>query len=308
MLRRLLLAMSRNATLRKLLVAFPPTKSVVSRFVPGETWEEAEPHLRRLVDRGLKVTIDILGEDTTEAADAEAMVGDYLGLLDQIAQGGLADAAEVSVKPSAIGLGLPDGAAIALAHATKIAEKAAAIGTTITIDMEGPSTTTATIELVEAIRRVVPSVGCVLQSSLKRTEFDCARLDGPEARTRLCKGAYDSPSDIAYTDPHEVDLSYVRCLKVLMRGEGLPLVATHDPDLIEIAQELASRTGRGLTDIEFQMLYGIRPFEQERLADMGYSVRVYFPYGPDWYGYFVRRLAERPANVVFFLRSFLGRH
>jgi proline dehydrogenase len=202
---------------------------------------------------------------------------------------------------------LPDGPVVALANARRIAEKATALGTTITLDMEGHTVTEATIQLVEALRESVPSVGCVLQSTLKRTEFDCARLDGPAARTRLCKGAYDAPAEIGYTDRHAVDLSFVRCLKVLMQGEGRPLVASHDPNLVEIAQELASRTGRGLGDMEFQMLYGIRTIEQERLADLGYTVRVYVPYGPDWYGYFVRRLAERPANVVFFLRSFLGR-
>jgi proline dehydrogenase len=307
MLRRLLLALAHNDTVRRLLTVFPPTRGVVQRFISGETWEEVEPKVHDLVSRGLKVTIDILGEDTTDAADAERMADDYVVLLDRLAEAGLAEAAEVSVKPSAIGLGLPDGPAVALAHAGRIAAKAAAIGTTITLDMEGPGTTEATVELVEALRQDHPTVGCVLQSGLKRTEQDCARLDGPAARTRLCKGAYDAPADIAYTDHHDVDLSYVRCLKTLMRGEGLPLVATHDPNLIEIAQELASRTGRGLKDLEFQMLYGIRTLEQQRLADMGYSVRVYVPYGPDWYGYFVRRLAERPANVVFFLRSFLGR-
>ncbi|MDR1449854.1 MAG: proline dehydrogenase family protein [Propionibacteriaceae bacterium] len=308
MLRRLLLALARNDRVRGLIMAFPATRNVVERFVAGTTWQEAEPKVRQLIESGLKVTVDILGEDTASPADAERLADDYLGLLDRLAAEGLAGAAEVSVKPSAIGLALPaDGPAVALAQARRIAAKAEAVGSTITLDMEGCQLTDATIELAEALRAEHPSVGCVLQAGLRRSQADCGRLDGPGSRIRLCKGAYDVPADLAYTARREVDLSYVRCLKALVRGEGLPLVATHDPVLIEIAQELASRAGRGLGDLEFQMLYGVRPEEQRRLASMGYSVRVYVPYGPDWYGYFMRRLAERPANVGFFLRSLVGR-
>jgi proline dehydrogenase len=307
MIRKFLLALSRNTKFRDLFVKLPVTRDVVKRFIVGETWEAALPQIKALADKGLLVTIDVLGEDTTEPAQAERMAHDYLELLDNLAAEQLTDVAEVSLKLTALGMGLPDGEAVALANAVMIAEKARELGTTVTVDMEDHTTTEKTIRIVEALRQKVPNAGCVLQSSLKRTEFDCARLDGPESRTRLCKGAYDSPADVAYQDRHDVDLSYVRCLKVLMRGEGRPLVATHDPNLIEIAQELASRTGRGLKDFEFQMLYGIRTLEQERLANLGHAVRVYVPFGPDWYGYFVRRLAERPQNMAFFLRSFLGR-
>jgi proline dehydrogenase len=306
MIRKFLLSLSHQLWFRDLLVKLPLTRDVVKRFIVGETWEDALPQIRALIDKGLCVTIDVLGEDTTDAAQAEATKAAYLDLLDNLQAEGLTAAAEVSIKLTALGMGLPDGEAIALANAREIAAKAQAVGTTITVDMEDHTTTEKTIRIVEGVREQAPTAGCVLQSALKRTEFDCARLDGPEARTRLCKGAYDSPAEVAYQDKHDVDLSYVRCLKVLMRGEGRPLVATHDPNLIEIAQELASRTGRGLKDFEFQMLFGIRSVEQERLANLGHTVRVYVPFGPDWYGYFVRRLAERPANMAFFLRSFLG--
>ncbi|MDR1513740.1 MAG: proline dehydrogenase family protein [Propionibacteriaceae bacterium] len=305
MIRKILLTMARSTRFRDLLVKWPVTSDVVKRFIIGTTWDEALPGIRELVDKGLNVTIDLLGEDVTDAAQAESTVQDYLRVLDAIAAEGMAEQAEMSIKLTALGMDLEDGEATALKNATRIAEKAHAVGTTLTVDMEDHTTTDQTIRVVEALRQSVPDIGCVLQASLKRTEFDCARLDGPQSRTRLCKGAYASPATVAYQDRHDVDLSFVRCLKVLMRGEGRPLVATHDPDLIEIAQELASRTGRGLKDFEFQMLYGIRPLEQERLANLGHTVRVYTPFGPDWYGYFVRRLAERPANLMFFLRSFL---
>jgi len=307
MIRQSLLALSHNLTVRDLLLKLPLTHDVVRRFVPGQTWEETRPHVRDLVAKGLAVTIDVLGEDTTDEAQAEQRVADYTALLDDLRAEGLTGAADISIKPSALGLTLADGEAIARRHAGAIVAKAQAVGVTVTVDMEGHDTTEETIRLVEALRAEAPDVGCVLQAGLKRTEMDCARLDGPHARTRLCKGAYKFPPAAAYLGSHEVDLSYVRCLKVLMRGEGTPLVATHDPALIEIAEELASRTGRGLKDFEFQMLYGIRPLEQERLANQGHRVRVYVPFGPDWYGYFVRRLAERPQNMTFFLRSFLGR-
>jgi proline dehydrogenase len=176
----------------------------------------------------------------------------------------------------------------------------------ITIDMEDDTTTEKTITIVESLRRQVPDAGCVLQSNLHRTLDDIARIDGPKSRVRLCKGAYTAPGDISYTHRHDIDINYVRCLKALMTGQGTPLVASHDPRIIEIAQELAARTGRKLNQYEFQMLYGIRSLEQVRLAELGHVVRIYVPFGTDWYGYFVRRLAERPANLRFFLRSFLG--
>ncbi|MDR1077769.1 MAG: proline dehydrogenase family protein [Propionibacteriaceae bacterium] len=307
MLRQILLALSRNLKFRDLLVALPATRAVVDRFVAGDDWAQALPRVKALVERGLYVTVDVLGEDTTDLAQAEHMVGEYIALLDNLAAEGLTDRVEVSIKPTALGLGLPDGAAVVLAHAQRIVRRAVEVGTTVTVDMEDHNVTETTVELVEALRADAPDVACVLQSSLKRTEQDCARLDAPQSRVRLCKGAYAAPAEVAFIDRRDVDINYVRCLRVLMRGEGRPLVATHDPDLIEIAQELAARTGRGLADFEFQMLYGIRGVEQERLADLGHTVRVYVPFGPDWYGYFVRRMAERPANLTFFLRSFLGR-
>jgi len=165
----------------------------------------------------------------------------------------------------------------------------------------------ATLRLVRGLRGEFPDLGCVIQSQLRRSAADCAALAAPGSRVRLCKGAYNAPQEVAFTSRAEVDRSYARCLRVLMRGDGYPMLATHDPRLIEIAAAQARLTGRGQEDFEYQMLYGIRPAEQRRLATGGARMRVYLPYGSDWYGYLVRRLAERPANVAFFARSLATR-
>jgi len=306
MYRAFFLTLSRSETFKKLLVTFPWTKKVVKHFIAGDVWGDACDAIESLINKGLKATVDYLGEDVLTLEQARATVDEYLAIFDHIQEEGWANDVEVSVKLTAIGLLLNDGEELAIANASLLAAKAQEIGTTITIDMEDLPTTAKILRVVRVLRQEYPSVGCVLQSNLKRTEADCRSIDGPGSRVRLCKGAYRVPAQAAYTDRHDVDLSYVRCLKILMEGEGIPLVATHDPVMIEIAQELAAHSNRGLKNFEFQMLYGIRTVEQERLADLGHIVRVYVPYGRDWYGYFVRRLAERPANLLFFLRGVIG--
>jgi proline dehydrogenase len=254
------------------------------------------------------VTVDHLGEDTTDRAQADGNVAAYRALLRRLGDEGFADRVEVSVKLSAFGQRLPrDGEKIALDSARQVCEAAAAVGTTVTVDMEDHTTTDATLTTVRDLRLDFPWVGAVLQSQLRRTEGDCRDLAGPGSRVRLCKGAYDEPESVAYRSAAEVDLSYVRCLKILMAGEGLPMVATHDPRLVAIARHLAQRYGRAVRDYELQMLYGVRPNAQTDLAARGLQVRVYLPYGTEWFGYFMRRLAERPANLVFFARSLLTR-
>jgi proline dehydrogenase len=175
------------------------------------------------------------------------------------------------------------------------------------MDMEDHSHVDATLRIVRALRAEFADLGCVIQSQLRRSAADCAALATPGSRVRLCKGAYDAPQDVAFTSRAEVDRSYVRCLRALMQGDGYPMLATHDPRLIEIAAAQAHLTGRGPGDFEYQMLYGIRPAEQRHLAAGGAKMRVYVPYGSDWYGYLVRRLAERPANLAFFARSLATR-
>ena len=228
----------------------------------------------------------------------------YHDLLTALADVGLSAGADLSVKLSAVGQNLPaDGEKIALENARTICVAAADAGATVTLDMEDHTTTDSTLGTLRDLRVDFPWVGAVLQAYLRRTEQDCRDLAGPGSRVRLCKGAYAEPSSVAYQEKADVDRSYARCLGVLMRGEGYPMVASHDPRLIEVAGRLAARHGRGRSDFEYQMLYGVRPGEQRRIAADGDAIRVYVPYGEEWYGYFMRRLAERPANLTFFLRS-----
>jgi proline dehydrogenase len=301
-----MLQLSNSDLVRTTVVKAPVSRSVVARYVPGETVPEAVDAVAQLRTTNRLATVDYLGEDVTDRAHADSTRDTYIRLLEALAEADLAayGAAEVSVKLSAVGQAIPgDGDAIALDHARAICEVAARVGTTVTLDMEDHTTTDRTLETLRALREDFPWVGAVLQSYLMRTEGDCRDLATAGSRVRLCKGAYKEPASVAYQDGDDVDLSYVRCLKVLMAGDGYPMVASHDPRLIDIAQALAGHHGRTPDTYEFQMLLGIRPTEQTRIADRGHQMRVYVPFGEDWYGYLVRRMAERPANLQFFLRS-----
>jgi proline dehydrogenase len=307
-MRSLILAASRNSRVEHLVETAPLTRNVVHRFVPGPAEDDAIAATRTLVADGLTVSLDHLGEDTADPEQAAAAAKAYLSVLDRLAADGLTPEAEVSVKLSAVGQALPgDGERIALEHAHLICAAAERAGTTVTLDMEDHTTTDSTLRILAEVRKDFPSTGAVLQAHLKRTEGDCRDLATAGSRVRLCKGAYEEPASVAHRDRAEVDKSYVRCLSVLMAGPGRPMVATHDPRLIAIAQDRAAANDRTLDSYEFQMLFGIRPQEQLRLAAAGHPVRVYTPYGVDWYGYFMRRLAERPANVAFFLRALATR-
>ncbi len=309
MYRKFFRTLSHAPVCHNFFTACPLVKSAARRFVPGQSWEEAREALARLIDQSMVVSVAYLGGVSADQAQADSLANRYIDLIDHVEEAGWAASAEVSVNPASVGMTLPDGERIAAGHIRRIAEQAKQAGLPVTIDQGGYTTTAKTLRLVKAVRDSYPDVGCVLQASLKRTETDCADLAAVKSRVRLCKGADDSPVAVAYTDRHEIDLSYVRCLKALMEGKGRPLVATHDPVMIEIAQELADHTNRRLTDYEFQMLYGIRPSEQRRLADLGHVVRVYVPFGPQWYDYFIRRLTEYPANALLLARAlFPARH
>ncbi|MBB5152835.1 proline dehydrogenase family protein [Saccharopolyspora phatthalungensis] len=309
MLRSTLLAAARSQGVRRLVEANPLTKPVVARFVAGTTPEDAVRATRTLRDRNMYVTLDHLGEDTLDAQQAADTVRAYQEMLQVLSTEGLADRAEVSVKLSAVGQFLAtDGEKIALDNARLICEAAAAAGTTVTLDMEDHTTTDSTLGILRDLRVDFPWVGAVLQAYLHRTEQDCRDLATEGSRVRLCKGAYSEPASVAYQDKAEVDRSYVRCLKILMEGAGYPMVASHDPRMVAIAADLATRAGRSADSYEFQMLYGIRAEEQKRIAAAGNKLRVYVAYGDEWYGYFMRRLAERPANLVFFLRSLISQN
>ncbi|MCF2528446.1 proline dehydrogenase family protein [Yinghuangia soli] len=303
MLRQALLSVSRSDKVKNLVETAPVTRTLVHRFVAGERAFDAVRAAEHLGTQGLYASIDHLGEDTRDPGQARATRDAYVELLRRLDDAGLAGRAEVSVKLSAIGRHLPDGADVALDHARAICEAAKTAGTTVTLDMEDHTTTDATLAVLHLLRADYPWVGAVLQAYLRRTEADCRDLAAPGSRVRLCKGAYDEPASVAFTDRADVDRNYVRCLKILMAGPGYPMAATHDPRLIELTGMLAARNRREPGTYEYQMLYGVRPAEQTRLAAQGERVRVYVPYGDQWYGYLMRRLAERPANMTFFLRS-----
>jgi proline dehydrogenase len=313
LLREPLLLLSRSGTVKKLVSTLPVSAGIVRGYVPGETTETAVQATARLVDDGLAVTLDFLGEDTLDVEQAEATVTAYVALLRQLSAAGLQRQAEVSVKLSAIGQALPDSAGfegghkIALENARSICRAARNAGTTVTLDAEDHTTTDSTLAILHDLRKDFPETGAVLQAYLHRTEADCRALAHEGSRVRLCKGAYNEPDEVAFQGRVEVDKSYVRCLKVLLGGQGYPMIATHDPRMVEIASSLASRYGRAQGTYEFQMLYGIRPEEQKRLAASGETMRVYLPYGGEWYGYLMRRLAERPQNLSFFLKSLISK-
>jgi proline dehydrogenase len=307
LLRQPLLRLARSSQVKHLVTRMPVSSGIVARYVPGERTPDAVEATRDLASDGRLATLDFLGEDTLDEAQAEATVDAYVDLLDALSREGLARNAEVSVKLSAIGQALPEiGPKLSLENARRVCGSARNVGTTVTLDMEDHTTTDETLETLRELRKDFPETGAVLQAYLHRTEDDCRALAYEGSRVRLCKGAYSEPDTVAFQDRHEVDRAYVRCLKVLMAGHGYPMVATHDPRMIRIAGAFATRFDRAPGTYEYQMLFGIRTDEQKRLAGAGERMRVYVPYGQEWYGYLMRRLAERPSNLTFFLRSLLS--
>ena len=302
-LSKALLAASRRPGLRRMVTGNPATRRVVQRFVAGETLDDALAAVRALAADGIGVTLDHLGEDITTREEAEHSRDAYLAALDGLAALGLGSTAEVSVKLSAFGQALTDGHDLALELVRPVVERATAIGTTVTLDMEDHRTIDSTLAALAELRKEHPGTGAVLQAMLFRTEDDAKALAVTGSRVRLVKGAYNEPPTVAHQKKNDVDAAYARCLEILMAGPGYPMVGSHDPALIALAHELAAQNSRTPDSWEVQMLYGIRPEEQHRLAAAGTQVRAYVPYGVDWYGYFMRRLAERPANLRFFLRS-----
>jgi proline dehydrogenase len=305
MLRSVILAAARSNRVERLVETAPVSRSIVRRFIAGEDAGEALQRTRELAGTGLAVTIDHLGEDTTNPAQAEATRNAYVALLEALHTAELTPAAEVSLKLSALGQLLDEK--VAYEHARAICAKASESGTTVTLDAEDHTTTDSTLEVLARLRGEFPTTGAVVQAYLRRTEADCRELAVAGSRVRLCKGAYKEPESVAYQGRLDVDKSYVRCLNVLMSGGGYPMIATHDPRLIAIGEDRAKWFDRSPDEFEFQMLYGVRPEEQLRLARLGYTVRVYLPYGTQWYAYMMRRLAERPANVGFLARALRSR-
>lgn len=303
-----IMAASRANWLRRTAERMPVTRKVVHRFVPGESVEDAMSAVTELRGSSRLVTIDYLGEDVHDIDTAEATVQAYLMLLDALGRraelSGAVAPLEVSLKLSALGQALDrDGEKIALENAHTICTRARDVGAWVTVDAEDHTTTDSTLSIVRELRADFDWLGTVLQAYLRRSYGDCQEFAATGARIRLCKGAYDEPASVAYRDRDDITANYLRCLRVLMVGSGYPMVASHDPAIIGAVPGLAREAHRGVDAYEYQMLYGIRDDEQRRLAEAGNHVRVYVPFGEQWYGYFVRRLAERPANLGFFLRA-----
>jgi proline dehydrogenase len=277
---------------------------MVSRFVAGETLPPALAALERLREAGFRTTVDALGEAVTTRAAAEAAADEYLETLHALAERGLDR--NVSVKLSQMGLAIdPD---LCRANLTRILERAAATGTFVRIDMEDHSTTDATLAIWRELRPINSGrgdSGVVIQSALRRSPADVEALIGEAARVRLCKGAYVEPPSVAYPDKPDVDAAYVALMERLLIDGTSPALATHDERIIARAVAFTRERGIAPDRFEFQMLYGVRRDLQDRLVKAGFGVRVYVPFGTQWYPYFMRRLAERPANVAFLLRNIL---
>jgi proline dehydrogenase len=305
-LRHVLLWASRRRQIKRAVTSAPVTRDVVRRFVAGETIEDALAVTRALTTEGLDVSLDHLGEDTRDTVTARAAVDAYCSLAGRLADQGLAGRAEMSVKLSAVGQALDES--LALDNARVICAAAQAAGSSVTIDMEDHTTTDSTLRVVGLLRQDFPSTGVVLQASLHRTEGDCRVLGVPGSRVRLCKGAYQEPSSLAWQRPDDVRAAYLRSLSTLIAGGALPMAATHDPKLIDATGRLVRDIGGPGFMHEYQMLFGIRPDEQRRLVAAGATVRVYVPFGVQWYGYLMRRMAERPANTALFLRALMSRN
>jgi proline dehydrogenase len=304
-LRSGLLVLSHRRRLGRLATHLPFTRPMVARFVAGETLEAALPALDGLRAGGLGTTVDILGESVATAEAARAAAEAYLAALPALAGRGLD--ANVSLKLSQMGLGLDEG--LCRENVGRILAAAAALEAFVRIDMEDHTTTDAALRLWSEMRPAMGGrgdVGVVLQSALRRTADDVERLIEAGARVRLCKGAYKEPAAVAYQERAEVDAAYVRLMERLMLAARLPAIATHDPAIIRRAVAFARANGIGPERFEFQMLYGIRRDLQTALARDGWRVRVYVPFGREWWPYFMRRLAERPANVLFLLRSLVS--
>jgi proline dehydrogenase len=302
-LRHTLLWTSRRPQIKTLITASAATRSLVHRFVAGDTVEQAVAVARALTSQGLHVTLDHLGEDTRDAAAASAAVTVYESLLRRLGDEGLAAHAEMSIKLSALGQALDQG--MALENARRICATARAQNSCVTVDMEDHTTTDSTLQTVAALRKDFASTGAVIQASLHRSIADCQGLAVPGSRVRLCKGAYQEPATVAWQRTEEVRTAYLRCMRTLISGGAYLMAATHDPQLISAAGKLLAALAPDAAH-EYQMLYGVRTDEQQRLARGGATVRVYVPFGTQWYSYLMRRMAERPANLALVLRALVS--
>src|SRR5467141_342541 len=301
--RSVLIYLSRHEGLKEFAAHFRLFKKLTTRFIAGETIDEAVVAIRDLNAHGCTASFDHLNESVTSPVETEAEVREYLEVLARIDETGIDS--NVSIKLTQFGLEIDPE--LAYRNARRIVEDAARRGNFVRVDMEGSNVTQASIDVLKRLRAEfgLNDVGIVIQSYLYRTMDDARDLLKIPARVRLCKGAYNEPPEVAYPDKKDVDANYVRVMQFLLSSGVYHGIATHDPKMIEATIDFSERQGIGKEAFEFQMLYGIRRDLQDQLARDGYRMRVYVPYGKHWYPYFMRRLAERPANIWFVLKNML---
>ena len=298
-MRSMLISLSHRRSLARLAVRSPLTRPVVARFVAGQTLAEALPAIAALKRAGLRTTVDVLGESVTEPEQALAAADRYVETIAALSEGGLD--INVSLKLSQMGLAI--GRDFCLANVVRVSDALRGVDGFLRIDMEDHTCTDVTLDIWRAAHEANPKVGVVIQSALRRSSADVDMIIAAGGTVRLCKGAYAEPSSVAYKTKAAVDANYARLMERLLVSGSYAALATHDPRLIAKAIEIAEREGIAPDRFEFQMLYGIRRDLQRTLLDRGFTVRIYVPYGGEWYPYFMRRLAERPANVGFMLRA-----
>lgn len=295
-----LLYLSKQESLKNILTNVSLFKKITDRFVAGETIEEAALVVKELNKLNISASFDHLGEAIKSEAEAEAEVVEYGKILSKIDKDGLNS--NVSLKPTQLGLAInPE---LGLRNIKRVVEKARAYGNFVRIDMEDTPYTTATIDMFKKLRQEYDNVGIVIQAYLYRSHDDIQDLLRCNARIRLCKGAYDEPASVAFPKKTDTDKNYVDLMKVLVQSGIYHGIATHDPQMIKATRDFTKEKNIPKSAYEFQMLYGVRRDLQTKLAGGGYNIRVYVPYGKHWYPYFMRRLAERPANIWFIMKNF----
>lgn len=301
--RSALIYLSRQEGLKEFAARFRPFKKLTTRFVAGETIDEAVAAIRDLNAEGCSASFDHLNESVANSVEADAEVKEYLQILSSIAETGINS--NVSIKLTQFGLELDPE--LTYKNARTVVEDAARRGNFVRVDMEASNVTQLTIGIFKRLRAEfgLNDVGIVLQSYLRRTYTDAQELVKLPARIRICKGAYNEPPEVAFPDKKDVDENYVQVMQLLLSSGIYHGIATHDPKMIEATIDFSQREGIPKEAFEFQMLYGVRRDLQRQLAKDGYNIRVYVPYGKHWYPYFMRRLAERPANIWFVLKNLL---
>ncbi len=303
MLKGTLLYMAQNEAVRKFVISNRATRGVSRRFVAGEHLDEAIEVTRALNSRGLHVSLDHLGENVSDEREARAAAQDYMEILDRIKATGVD--ANISIKLTALGLDI--STELCEENVSRILEHAQQFPIFVRIDMESSAYTERTVDLTLRLHERFEHVGTVIQSCLYRSKKDVEQLILQGVRVRLVKGAYKEPKSVAFQNKSEVDHNYVRLMTLLLQKGNYPALATHDEAIINAACKYAHDNGIGQDAFEFQMLYGIRRDLQERLVQQGYHVRVYVPYGSQWYPYLMRRMAERPANLMFVMSNAVRR-